>query len=84
MTSFARTLEGVHRTVNQVPPLSPVFLLSADFFFKFIFLKSSFRNSIRVSNSLHPDYGPTFWVQTICKIYQQMTLGDIAVKILCR
>ena len=31
------------------------YLMSADFFFKMNFLKDSFRNSIRVSNSLDPD-----------------------------
>ena len=32
----------------------PLFLLSADFFSKSTFLKNSFRNAIRVSNSLDP------------------------------
>ena len=30
-------------------------LLSADFFFKINFFKNSFRNTIRMSNSLDPD-----------------------------
>ena len=36
------------------------FLPSADFFFKSTFLKNSFRNTIRVSNSLDPDQVPCF------------------------
>ena len=42
------------------------------FFFKLIFSKKSFRNTIRVSNSLDPDQARRF-VQTVCKGYQQMT-----------
>ena len=36
------------------------FLSSADFFSKSTFLKNSFRNTIRVSNSLDPDQGRHF------------------------
>ena len=36
------------------------FLSSADFFQKFFFLKNSFRNTIKVSNSLDPDQAGHF------------------------
>ena len=36
------------------------FLLSVDFFFKLTFSKKSFRNTIRVSNSLDPDQARGF------------------------
>ena len=52
-------------------------LSSTDFFFKIKFLKNSFRNSIRVSNSLDPDQdqqnaGPDL-DQTVCKGYKPMS-----------
>ena len=67
------------------------FLSSADFLFsKSTFSKYSFRNTMRVSNSLDPDQdrhsvGPELGpnrlqilvlirVQTVCKCYQQTTL----------
>ena len=47
-------------------------------FFKIIFIKSSFRNIIRVSNSLDSEQvqclSDLIWVQTVCKGYQQTTL----------
>ena len=36
------------------------FLLSVDFFQKLLFLKTSFRNTIRASNSLDPDQAQQF------------------------
>ena len=58
------------------------------FFSKSTFLKSSFRSywhTIRVSNSLDPDQAQQMsgliWVQTVCKSYQQRTLGDKRVKL---
>ena len=58
-------------------------LLSADFF-KIGFLeKKFFRNTIRMSNRLGPDQArQNVWVQTVCKGYQQMTLGS-RVKACC-
>ena len=47
-------------------------LSSADFFTKLPFSKNSFRNRIRFSNSLDPDKD-LILVQTVCKVYQQMT-----------
>ena len=53
------------------------FLSSADFFSKSTFLKNSFRNLFRVSNSLDPDQARQtsglLWVQAVCKRYQQTT-----------
>ena len=51
------------------------FWSSVDFFFKLTFSKKSFRNTIRVSNSLDPDqaWSGLIWVQTVCKGYQQTT-----------
>ena len=47
-------------------------LSSADFFQNQLFFsKNYFRNTIRMSNILDPDQ----WVQSVCKGYQQMTLG---------
>ena len=36
-------------------------------------LKKSFRNTIRLSNSLDPDQDRQIWFQTVCKGYQQIT-----------
>ena len=44
----------------------PCFLSSADFFFKINFLKNSFRNTIRVSNSLDPDQARRFVAPDLC------------------
>ena len=55
-----------------------IFSSSADIF-KIDFFKNSFRNTIRVSNSLDPhqdrlSFGPNLiWVQTFCKGCQQTT-----------
>ena len=49
---------------------------SSFFFQNQLFKKNSFRNTIRVSNSLNPDqtYVLSFgFEQTVCKCYQQMT-----------
>ena len=50
--------------------------MPADFFQKDFFMKDSFTNTIRVSNSLDqikPDkMSGLIWVQTVCKGYQQM------------
>ena len=64
-----------------------MFLSSADFFPKSTVSKNSFRNTIRVSNSLDLDQARHFvrpdilsgliWVQTVCKVYQPMTLVGI-------
>ena len=48
------------------------------FFFNFIFSKTLFMNTSRVSNHLGPDQdrhsvGPNIWVQTVFKGYQQTT-----------
>ena len=49
-------------------------------FFKVLFSKTIFSNTIRESNSMDPDQDPCFdglgliWVQSVCKGYQQMTL----------
>ena len=47
------------------------------FFLKLTFSKTSFRNTIRVSNSWDPDQARHFvsliWVHTVCKGYQQTT-----------
>ena len=48
-----------------------LFLSSADFF------KNSFRNTIRVSNSLDPKMSGLIWFQTVCKGHQQTTLVSI-------
>ena len=58
-------------------------------FSKSIFLKNSFRNTIRVSNSLDPDQAEVFWglilVQTVCKGFQQTTVSRYWVQwIWCR
>ena len=63
-----------------------MFLSSALFFSKSSFSKNSFRNTTRVSNSLDPDQARRpnclqrtsglIWMQTVCKRYQQTTLGD--------
>ena len=45
-------------------------------FSKLTFQRNSFRNTIRVANSLDPDqarHSGLIWVQTVCKDYQQMT-----------
>ena len=51
-------------------------------FFKIIFSKNSFRNTIRESSHLDPDQdlhfvGPNLliWFQTVCKGYQLMTIA---------
>ena len=53
------------------------YLPSADFFSKLMFSKDSFRNTIRVFNSLDPyqdrHSDVLFWVLTVGKGYQQMT-----------
>ena len=53
--------------------------LSAEFFL------SSFRNTIRVSNSLDPEQAQQMsglvWVQTVCKGYQQKTLEGKKLKV---
>ena len=36
-------------------PLLTICMLAADFFSKWTFIKNSFRNTIRVSNSMYPD-----------------------------
>ena len=57
-----------------------LFMSSADFFSKSTFLKYSFKNTIRVLNSLDPDLTQPdvllglIWVQTVCKVYHQTTL----------
>ena len=57
------------------------FLSSADYFFIFFFQnnffeeKKSFRNTIRMSNSLDPDQA-----KTVCQGYQQTTLVDKEIK----
>ena len=60
-------------------------LSSADFFSKLTFSKKSFRNIIRVSNSLDPDQAPILsgltWVQTVNKGYQQATLVGKELKL---
>ena len=45
------------KSLNSLPPgyFFMLFMLSADFFFKINFLRNSFRNTTRVSNSLDPD-----------------------------
>ena len=48
------------------------FLSSADYFQNKTFSKNSFRNTIRVSNSLDILSG-LIWVQTVCEGYQQTT-----------
>ena len=52
-------------------------LSSADFFQNQLFLKNSFRTTIRESNSLYPDQARylsgLIWVQIVCKGYQQRT-----------
>ena len=51
-----------HVGFNSLPPgnFFPAFLLPADFFQSQTFLKNSFRNTIRVSNSLDPDQAQHF------------------------
>ena len=47
-------------------------------FFKINLFQNSFRNTIRVSNSLDPDLADILsgliWIQTVCNGYQQTTL----------
>ena len=55
------------------------------------FSQNSFRNSLKVSNSLDLDQVETFfgliWTQTVCKGYQQMTefskVFHMNMKVLC-
>ena len=58
------------------------FLLSADVFSKLTFSNNSFRNTIRVSNSLNPDQARLLsgliLVQTVCKGYQQTTKSIVS------
>ena len=63
-----------------------VFLSSADFLSKSTFSKSSFRNTTRVSYSLNPDpdLSGLIWFQSVCKSYQQTTLGDKELYILVK
>ena len=53
---------------------------STDFFQNRLFSKNSFRNTIRVSNSLDSDQADILsgliWVQIVCEGYLQTTLGD--------
>ena len=51
-----------------------ILLLSADFFSKLTFWKNSFRNTIRMSNSLDPGS------KTVCQGYQLTTLVDKVLK----
>ena len=55
-------------------------VLHFDFFTKSTFSKNSLRNTISVSSSLDPDHTRRFvgsdLGQTVCKSYQQTTLGD--------
>ena len=44
------------------------FLSSADFFFKLIFLKNSFRNAVRMSNNLDPDQARQFGSKLFAKV----------------
>ena len=51
------------------------------YFLKSAFWKNSFRNTVRMSNSLDPDQASDdlsgrIWVQTVCLGYQQTTLVD--------
>ena len=54
------------------------------FFQNQLFSKNSFRNMIRVSNSLYPDQAWHFVMPDLglnCKSYQKMTLGDKSLKL---
>ena len=62
--------------------------VSADFFFKINFLKISFRNTIRLSNSLDSDHtwqkrpdllSVLIWVQTVCKIINRQQKTKVAL-----
>ena len=53
---FRKILSGIP-SMCQIVWIQIRDLSSADFFFKTNFLKSSFRNTINVSNSLDPDRG---------------------------
>ena len=57
---------------------------SAEFFSELIFLIKSFKNTVRVSNSLDPDQARQLsgliWVQSVYKDYQQTTLNGKELK----
>ena len=53
-THYIAALSKVHTTSLCLLGIFPAFLLSSDFFLKSSFSKKSFRNMIRVSNSLDP------------------------------
>ena len=80
MPKFACSVPVEHDCVNYLPTgkFYMLFLLSADFFQNQLFLKNSFRNTIRVSNTLDLNQARHFVgpdpVPTLCKVYQQMTL----------
>ena len=58
-------------TLCMLGNFSCFLLSSADFFQNQLFFINSFRNIIRVTNSL--DLSVLIWVQTVCKDYQQTT-----------
>ena len=51
-------------------------------FSKLTFSRNSFRNAIRVSNSLNPEHEDVLiWVQTVCKDYQPMTSRHLTLTV---
>ena len=53
------------------------FLLSADFFSKSTFSKKTFRNTIRISNSLNPDQARNFvWPDLVSNCLQKLLADD--------
>ena len=69
-----RMIVACQHLVNFAFPLICRLLI---FFFRVNFFANSFRNTIRVSNSLDPDQKRSglIWVQTVCQSYLQATLA---------
>ena len=71
-------INGIALTLSLLLGSLSFFLSSADFFPNHLF-KNSFRNTIKLSNSLDPDQARhlagLIWVQTVCKRYQQTALA---------
>ena len=62
--------------MNHSTEILHAFLSSADFFSKSTFLKNSFRNAIRVSNSLDPDQARHFVGPDLGPSYLQRLSAD--------
>ena len=77
-TAVGRIHSKYQYIINSLPPVKFFMLFCRLLIFsKSSFSKNSFRNTIRVSNSLVPDQTDVLsgliWVQTVCICYQQMT-----------